>query len=118
MDANRWLTEFPGAVTVCDADGVILDMNERSAQVNAADGGRARIGTNLLDCHPEPARSKLVELLAQRRTNAYTIEKRGVKKLVYQAPWTEGGRYAGFVELSLAIPFAMPHFVRASAPGA
>ena len=45
-------------------------------------------------------------------TNVYTIEKGGVKKLIYQAPWYQDGEYRGIVELSLPIPFVMPHFVR------
>jgi len=43
---------------------------------------------------------------------AQTFEKDGVKKLIYQCPWFEDGKYAGFVELSLEIPFEMEHFVR------
>jgi hypothetical protein len=35
-----------------------------------------------------------------------------VKKLIYQTPWYAGGEYAGFVEISLEIPFEMPHFIR------
>jgi len=42
----------------------------------------------------------------------YTIQKSGVKKLIYQAPWFQEGKYAGFVELSLPIPETMPHFDR------
>jgi hypothetical protein len=44
--------------------------------------------------------------------NVYTIQKGGVKKLIYQSPWFIGGNYAGFVELSLPIPEQMPHFNR------
>jgi hypothetical protein len=47
-----------------------------------------------------------------QQTNVYTIEKNGVKKLIYQAPWYEEGQYCGFLELSLEIPFEMPHFNR------
>jgi len=47
-----------------------------------------------------------------RKINIYTLEKDGIKKLIYQAPWYEGGEYAGVVELSVEIPFEMPHFVR------
>ena len=71
------------------------------------------MGKSLFDCHPEPARSKLKELLAQRGKNVYTIEKAGTKKLIYQSPWYEGGEFRGLVELSLEVPFEMPHFVRA-----
>ncbi len=107
-----WIREFPGAVTVCDKEGTILLMNERAVSVFAADGGAALVGTNVLDCHPEPARSKLRTMLAEGRTNVYTIEKNGTKKLIYQAPWFESGINRGFVELSLDIPFLLPHFVR------
>ena len=112
MVGHEWVKEFPGAVTVCDRDGVVLEMNDWSAGVFAADGGRALVGTNVLDCHPEPARSKLKKMLASGQANVYTIEKSGVKKLIYQAPWYRHGGYAGFVELSLVVPFELPHFVR------
>ena len=113
MPGHEWVHEFPGAITVCDRAGTILEMNARSAAVFAADGGMALVGTNLLACHPQPARDKVVELLARGEANVYTIEKRGVKKLIHQSPWYQGGEYAGFVELSLEIPFELPHFVRA-----
>lgn len=108
-----WVKEFGAAVTVCDVNGDVVAMNDRAAVTHAKEGGRALIGQSLLGCHPEPARSKLEALLGKRETNAYTIEKDGVKKLIYQAPWYEGGEYKGLVELSLVIPFEMPHFVRA-----
>jgi transcriptional regulator with PAS, ATPase and Fis domain len=112
MTYQSWQTEFPGAITVSDLDGIILEMNDRSARDYADQGGRALIGTNMLDCHPEPARTKVRELLEARRRNIYTIEKNGVRKLIYQSPWYESGVCRGFVELSLEIPFEMPHFVR------
>jgi PAS domain-containing protein len=109
---HAWVREFRGAVTVCDPDGIVLEMNDAAALVFEADGGRALIGSNLLECHPEPARTRIEGMLARREPNVYTIEKRGVKKLIYQAPWHRDGEYAGFLELSLEIPFEMPHFVR------
>lgn len=112
MAEHEWVREFPGAVTVCDRDGVVLEMNDRAAETFAAEGGRALVGTNVLACHPEPARTKLAKMLASGEANVYTIEKNGVKKLIYQAPWYRDGAYAGFVELSLVVPVALPHFVR------
>ena len=109
---HSWIKEFPGEVTVCDADGIILEMNDKSAKTFAGDGGLALIGKNVFDCHPDPARGKLERLMEARQANIYTIEKNGVKKLIYQSPWYLNGEYAGFIELSLEIPFDMPHFVR------
>lgn len=112
MTLPAWIEGFPGAISVCDRDGVILYLNAQEIEVLAEEGGAALIGTNLLDCHPEPARSKLVEMMKNQQQNVYTIEKKGKKKLIYQTPWYEDGKYAGFVELSLVIPFEMPHFIR------
>jgi len=112
MTSLDWIGEFPAAITICDPAGVILDMNDRAAATFQADGGRDLIGKNLLDCHPEPARTKTQRLLSTQIANVYTIEKHGVKKLIYQTPWFSGGKYAGFVELSIEIPFDLPHFVR------
>ena len=112
MNEHDWIKEFPAAVTVCDESGIILEMNDKAAKTFESDGGFELVGKNMLDCHPEPARTKTERLLASRAKNVYTIEKNGAKKLIYQSPWFKNGRYAGFVELSLEIPFERPHFIR------
>jgi transcriptional regulator with PAS, ATPase and Fis domain len=112
MAYPEWVKEFPGAVTVCAEDGTILAMNDRSAETFKADGGRALIGKNLLDCHSEASREKVHRLLASHEKNVYTIEKHGMKKLIYQSPWYENGEYRGLVELSLELPTDLPHFIR------
>jgi PAS domain-containing protein len=112
MPDGAWVKELKAAITVCDRDGVALEMNDRAAETFAADGGRALVGKSILDCHPERARALFEELLRTGETNVYTIEKAGVKKLIYQAPWFVDGEYRGIVELSLPIPFEVPHFVR------
>jgi PAS domain-containing protein len=112
MEEHAWIKEFPAAATVCDVDGVILEMNDKAARTFEKDGGYELIGKNLLDCHPDPARGKVERLLDGHKANVYTIEKNGVKKLIYQSPWYRNGEYAGFVELSMEIPFELPHFVR------
>ena len=112
MNGHDWIQSFAGAVTVCDTEGRILEMNDKSREVFAADGGAALVGTNVLDCHPEPSRTKLAGMMRERRANVYTIKKNGRRKLIYQTPWYRDGVYAGFVELSLEIPWDMPHFDR------
>lgn len=107
-----WVHEFPAAVTVCDRQGIILSMNQKAADTFAKYGGSALLGQNALDCHPEPSRTKLLQLLESGSSNVYTIEKDGIKKMIYQSPWYQQGVYAGFVEISLPIPFEVPHFIR------
>ena len=117
MNDHPWVREFGAAVTVCDTEGIILEMNDRSARMFREQGGRALLGSNVLDCHPEPSRTKLRLLMAGRQPSTYTTEKSGRRKLIHQAPWYRDGEYAGFVEIVLALPEAMPHFVRDSPPG-
>jgi len=112
MSEHDWVKEFPAAITVCDSQAFILAMNDKAAKTFEKDGGYTLIGKNMLDCHPDPARTKTELLLASREKNVYTIEKNGIKKLIYQSPWYKSGKYAGFVEISLEIPFEMPHFIR------
>jgi PAS domain-containing protein len=107
-----WLDGIEVAATVCDRQGVCLYLNERAAQVFAKDGGRALVGRNLLDCHPEPARSHFAAQLTAPAPNSYTIEKSGVRKLIHQIPWYRDGVFSGVVELSLVLPDTLPHFVR------
>ena len=114
MKTPDWIKSLPAAVTVCDQNGIIVEMNEKSEAVFAKDGGRDLLGTNVLDCHPEPARSKLKELLETQKVNCYTIEKNGIKKMIYQTPWYDNGEFGGLVEFSFEIPFELPHFIRQS----
>jgi transcriptional regulator with PAS, ATPase and Fis domain len=112
MSPHSWIKEFPGSITVSDANGILLEMNDKAAKGFAEDGGLDLIGTNIFDCHPEPSRTKLMELYKACRENVYSIEKNGIKKLIYQTPWYRDGQFAGFIELSLEIPFDLPHFIR------
>ena len=100
------------AVTICDKEGKILEMNDKSRKTFLKPGQEDLIGKNVLDCHPEPAHSLLADMLQNPRTNVYTIEKKGVKKLIYQTPWYVEGDFMGCMELSMDIPFEMKHRVR------
>jgi transcriptional regulator with PAS, ATPase and Fis domain len=111
-DLENWAEGLPVAVTVTDAEGTIVAMNARSRETFAADGGGALVGKSVFDCHPEPARTKTQELYRRREANHYTIRKNGRKKVIHQIPWYEGGAFAGFVEISVPIPDALPHFDR------
>lgn len=95
------------AITVCDTEGIVLYQNARSQQVNGDVRGRS-----LLPCHNERSRGIIERLLADDSNNAYTIEKRGIRKLIYQTPWHRDGQVCGLVEFSLEIPTEMPHYVR------
>lgn len=107
-----WVTEFSCAVMVTAKDGTILYMNNKSAKTYENDGGRALLGTNIEGCHNANSKATIGRMLEEGSSNAYTIEKKGVKKLIYQAPWYRSGELSGLVELSIEIPFDMPHFKR------
>ncbi|MCX6270668.1 MAG: PAS domain-containing protein [Bacteroidetes bacterium] len=100
------------AVIVCDTDCTITYLNRKALMNYAAEGGAALIGKNLRDCHNENSMAKIRNILKTGEKNVYTIEKKGRKKLIYQAPWFEEGAIKGIVEFSMEIPFEIEHFVR------
>ena len=115
MDSSselQWLDGVEVPIVACDTAGVCTYLNQRACQAYAKDGGRALLGRNLLDCHPEPARSRLLDLLRAPRANSYTIEKAGKKKLIHQTPFFRDGVFAGVVEIAIELPASLPHFVR------
>lgn len=102
-----WPDELDCAVTVCDNEGTVLYQNDRSEAVNGGMRGRS-----LLPCHNDRSRTIIRRLLSEGGRNVYTIEKGGVKKLIYQTVWREAGEVRGLVELSLELPDELPHYVR------
>lgn len=103
-----WTDELDCAVTVCDTQGVVVYQNARSRAVNGDVRGRS-----MLPCHSERSRAIITRLLETGGKNVYTIEKRGVRKLIYQTVWRdESGSVRGLVEFSMEIPETMPHYIR------
>ena len=98
------------AVTVCDTEGVILYMNEKARATYIRHGNL--IASNLFGCHNERSREIIRRLLADGGTNVYTIEKNGVRKMIYQTAWRVDGVVGGLAEISMEIPAEMPHYIR------
>lgn len=106
----EWAKEMNCAVTACDTKGVILFMNDKAYQTFAKHGNL--IGKNLFDCHNPLSQEKIRELLETGGSNAYTIEKNGIRKMIYQTAWFNAGTVGGLVEISMELPGGMPHYVR------
>jgi hypothetical protein len=101
--------DFDAVVTVCDAGGKILSMNPASISHFEADGGAALIGKNLFTCHSADSTRIIRELIASGRSNVYTVERAGAKKLVFQAPWYTTDRsgkrvVGGLTEIVIPLP--------------
>lgn len=108
-----WAFGMNCAVTVCDADCRIIYMNERSRATFSARGGASLIGHNLMEYHNERSKEIIHHLLESGGTNCYTIEKAGVRKMIYQTAWRQDdGTVGGLVEISMIIPDSLPHYIR------
>lgn len=86
-------------------------LHERKGTATFAKHGDL-IGRNLFDCHNERSRETIRRMLASGGTNAYTIEKQGVRKMIYQTAWKERGEIRGLVEISMELPAEIPHHIR------
>lgn len=109
---ENWKDGVNFALTVCDAEGIVTEMNDKAAATFAKFGGKDLIGKSLLDCHSGRSGTMIKKMIAENLSNTYTIEKNGVKKLIHQTPWLKDGKPAGLVELSFELPAALPHHVR------
>lgn len=107
----HWADEVDYAVTIVDKDCKIIYMNRRSRETFCKNGEDI-IGNNLMDCHPEHAKKIIRRLLTEGGSNAYSISKNGVKKLIFQSAWKLNGEIAGLVETSMILPPDMKHFDR------
>ncbi len=65
-----------------------------------------------MPCHNANSQAIIRHMLATGESNAYTIEKNGVHKMIYQTPWRRDGQIAGLVEISMIIPATLPHHIR------
>ncbi len=107
-----WLNSLPIAITVTDITGKIIEMNDQSAMVFSKYGGYDLIGKDLNNCHNQRSVDIIQSLLRDKRTNAYTIEKEGKKKLIFQSPWFKNEKPAGLIEFSINLPDSLPHYIR------
>lgn len=112
MTTKAWFKVFPGAITVTDENGIILEMNDQSAEMFKDDGGYEIIGWDAITCHPEPTQTKVRKMYETQKPNIYSIQKNGQKQLVYQTPYFEDNKFSGFVEICLPMPEEIPHFNR------
>lgn len=107
-----WFNGITIAITVSDADGNIIEMNDASAKVFEKYGGRELIGQRLNNCHNSNSIAIMSRLLSEGKNNVYTIEKNGQKKIIFQTPWHKDDKIAGLIEFSFVLPNEMPHFIR------
>ncbi len=112
IELSRSIEGLPCAMTICDKQGKILYMNRKATETFSKWGGNSLIGQSLFDCHSYESQEKIKHIIEHGETNAYTIEKDGIRKLIYQTPWFVEGKVEGLVELSLVIPETMPHHIR------
>jgi len=99
----HWSKELDAVISVCDTDGIIIDMNDKAIRHFTKYGGAKLIGSSLFDCHPEPSKSKLKELMRNQDCNTYIVEDEGKKRVISQKPWYQYGKYAGFIEIQIEL---------------
>lgn len=106
----EWAEALTCAVTICDADGKIIFMNEKSRATFGHHGDL--IGKNLFDYHQPESQAKIRHMLATGEDNTYKVVKNGISKLIHQTPWRIDGKIAGMVELSIILPPDMKTIIR------
>ena len=79
MENYEWAKEMNCAVTVCDAEGVIIYMNDKSRETYKKEGDL--IGKNLMGCHSERSREIIRHLLETVAATATPSRSRACTRL-------------------------------------
>ena len=99
----NWSKELDAVISVCDIEGIIIEMNDKAIRHFSQYGGKYLIGSNLLDCHPEPSKSKLKAIMQAQESNTYIVENGDTRRVISQKPWYQNGKYAGFIEIQIEL---------------
>ena len=67
-EALAWAEGTHCAITVCDLEGKVIFMNERSRATFDKDG-RTMLGQNLMPCHSEKSQEKIRHMIATDTVN-------------------------------------------------
>ncbi len=102
-DLIDWVEEFPGFISVCDTEGIIVAMNRKIADYFASTGGKSLIGSSIFDCHSAESTRQIREQLESRKMIVYTHDADGQQELVLHVPWYREGEFAGLVEIALPL---------------
>ncbi len=108
----NWDKETDIAITVCDENGIITYLNDKSADDLKKYGGQSLVGKSLFDCHNEKSNEIIRFILKEHKPNLYTTEKKGLKKFICQTPIFENGVFKGISEMVFELPADMPHYIR------
>lgn len=106
---TEFFNELDSSVTVCDKNGIIIFMNEKSCKSFEKYGGKELIGKNLFNCHNSNSCKIIKELLREDKSNTYTVTKNDKKKLIHQTPWHKDGKVMGLIEFSIDLPEKVPN---------
>lgn len=109
MEQDLWFKSFPGAITITDAKGIILEMNDKAAVSYRDGGGRELIGKSAINCHEEPVRQTVQKMYDEPGMRIYTTRENGQKILVTHAPFFSHDVFMGIVELVIELPEEIPH---------
>lgn len=104
-----WAKTMKCGITVCNAEGIIIYMNERAVEMKHSN----LVGRDVMLCHNPHSQEIIRHLLAEGGQHVYTIEKDGMRKLLYQSSWLdEDGKVGGLCEIMAFLDGEIPHFVR------
>ena len=98
-----YFKEIENPVTVCDAEGKMLYMNQKSIEIFENSGGMKLIGSNIYECHQGESFHKFKQIMEAQKSNTYFTLKNGNKKLIQQIPWYTKQKFNGFIEISIPI---------------
>lgn len=90
-------------VVICNLEHTIIYMNPAAMEHYASDGGKALLGTNVLDCHPEYAKQALLRVYEWFQASpdnnmVLTFHSEKSNKDIYMVALRDGKELIGYYE--------------------
>lgn len=90
-------------VVLCSMEHTIIYMNPAAMEHYAKDGGKALLGTNVLDCHPDYAKEALLRVYewfkeSPKNNMVLTFHSEKSNKDIYMVALRDGDKLIGYYE--------------------
>ena len=98
-----FLQETDMIISVCDADGTIVYMNDKAKNYFQEPGTPELTGSNILDCHPEPSKSQLKKMMTTHETQSLIKGEGEKRRIIHQTPIYKNKKFNGYIEIIIPL---------------
>lgn len=103
----EFLKEADIIVSVCDKDGIITYLNDKARYYFQEPDMPELLGSDIMDCHPEPSKSRFKEMMTTHETQSIIKGEGDKKRVIHQTPFYNKGVFEGYIEIIIPLNYLL-----------